>query len=582
MATDIEKLVVSLSADIRSYEKALAKATGVTTSELRKMERATQVSVGRVEKSLGKMGSTIGGFGKGLAIGGITTAVAGIEELIRTSVTGAAAIGDLADKLGISTEKLQELQYGAVQANMDFDDLEKGLLKFSKSLGEARNGQGELLKTLEANGFDKAKIKAMSYSEALDTVADLIRYAANEQDGMLINSQAFGKGADNFLEFLKGGKQGVKDFGDAAQRADAIIKDGLIKSAQAIDDKWAAAMKSMESKAKSMVLTVIEEFSKLGSNEVSPNSKAGYLLRNQNNPPKPITELSTNIFSEAGNLGGRNYSPPPKPSVVEDPDAKAKREAATRAYVDQRKAVTGLLTALKFEIEQGKASELQQQINLKLRELNSTATAEERQQVIDLTTAKFNQAQAEELSLKLGQDQLALEQELYDSKMQLAEAAYSAFEAIAIGGEKASDVIKDLASSLLKAAVQASLFGTGPFASLFGTSGGGGLFGGLFKAPGRAGGGHVNAGQPYVVGERRPELFVPSQSGSIVPRIGGSSGGTKITVNNFAGVDVKTSQDSGGNPIIALRKIVADTIAGGFANSAMRSQFGVTPQKVRR
>ena len=34
-------------------------------------------------------------------------------------------------------------------------------------------------------------------------------------------------------------------------------------------------------------------------------------------------------------------------------------------------------------------------------------------------------------------------------------------------------------------------------------------------------GGPVLAGRPYIVGERRPELFVPSQSGTIVPRVGG-------------------------------------------------------------
>jgi hypothetical protein len=33
----------------------------------------------------------------------------------------------------------------------------------------------------------------------------------------------------------------------------------------------------------------------------------------------------------------------------------------------------------------------------------------------------------------------------------------------------------------------------------------------------RAGGGPVTAGQPYIVGENRPELFVPKQSGTIIP-----------------------------------------------------------------
>jgi hypothetical protein len=35
----------------------------------------------------------------------------------------------------------------------------------------------------------------------------------------------------------------------------------------------------------------------------------------------------------------------------------------------------------------------------------------------------------------------------------------------------------------------------------------------------RASGGPVTKGQAYVVGEDRPELFVPSENGTIIPRV---------------------------------------------------------------
>jgi len=50
--------------------------------------------------------------------------------------------------------------------------------------------------------------------------------------------------------------------------------------------------------------------------------------------------------------------------------------------------------------------------------------------------------------------------------------------------------------------------------------------------PARANGGPVSSGQPYMVGERGPEIFTPSQSGFITPNGGGNS----ITVNISAGV----------------------------------------------
>ena len=42
---------------------------------------------------------------------------------------------------------------------------------------------------------------------------------------------------------------------------------------------------------------------------------------------------------------------------------------------------------------------------------------------------------------------------------------------------------------------------------------------------GRATGGPVQRGRPYIVGERRPELFIPSTSGRIEPSVPSGIGG---------------------------------------------------------
>jgi hypothetical protein len=57
---------------------------------------------------------------------------------------------------------------------------------------------------------------------------------------------------------------------------------------------------------------------------------------------------------------------------------------------------------------------------------------------------------------------------------------------------------------------------------------------GLPRMPGRVGGGPVSAGVPYVVGERRAEIFVPDQNGSIVPSVGG---GGNIHVHVYGDVN---------------------------------------------
>lgn len=67
--------------------------------------------------------------------------------------------------------------------------------------------------------------------------------------------------------------------------------------------------------------------------------------------------------------------------------------------------------------------------------------------------------------------------------------------------------------------------------------GDGGLVEGMLGLPGRATGGPVSPGRGYVVGERGPELFVPTSSGQVVvPSAGGAREvRVAITVNAAGG-----------------------------------------------
>lgn len=86
----------------------------------------------------------------------------------------------------------------------------------------------------------------------------------------------------------------------------------------------------------------------------------------------------------------------------------------------------------------------------------------------------------------------------------------------------AMSVLDEIAASALRSAV----------GSLGGSLGGGGgsgliglgasLLGSVLGLPGRATGGPVAPGRAYLVGERGPEVFVPTSSGQVVP--GGGAG----------------------------------------------------------
>lgn len=56
------------------------------------------------------------------------------------------------------------------------------------------------------------------------------------------------------------------------------------------------------------------------------------------------------------------------------------------------------------------------------------------------------------------------------------------------------------------------------------------LLGSLLGLPGRATGGPVSPGAAYLVGERGPELFVPTSSGSVAPMASGGLRDVKVSI----------------------------------------------------
>ena len=127
-----------------------------------------------------------------------------------------------------------------------------------------------------------------------------------------------------------------------------------------------------------------------------------------------------------------------------------------------------------------------------------------------------------------------LETDLQRISKEAGEMIAGAFEDAILSGNKLRDTLRALAQDLLRLLFRQQI--TEPMAKGIGS-----FFSAMFAA--RANGGPVNSGVPYMVGERGPELFVPSNSGKIISnsamRSGGGApamGGVTINYNIAAGV----------------------------------------------
>ena len=106
-----------------------------------------------------------------------------------------------------------------------------------------------------------------------------------------------------------------------------------------------------------------------------------------------------------------------------------------------------------------------------------------------------------------------------------------------------------------------------------------GAIGGLFGK--RATGGPVSAGQPYIVGERRPEVFVPNVNGTVIPSLNAAmarvQGGGQHTLNTTIKIDL-----TGANGDATIRQIAYDAAARGAATAYSRASQDIPAQGARR
>jgi len=122
MATDLERLVVQLSADIKKYENAMNRATGVANRQMRRIEQTTSASVKRINDALSNVGK--GAFSNLTApLTGIGAAL-GTRELIQYADAWTQA-GNLirasATAAGVGARSLNELKEGANEARTSLE-----------------------------------------------------------------------------------------------------------------------------------------------------------------------------------------------------------------------------------------------------------------------------------------------------------------------------------------------------------------------------------------------------------------------------------------------------------------------------
>lgn len=222
MATDVERLVVSLEANIKKYEREMERSRGVAEKALREVERSVSTSTAKIE---GLMARTGGAIRAGLAgaLAGISLAKVSefadsftkIQNQLKISGLEGAKLDqtfkslfDIAQKQGAPLDALATL-YGRV----------------SGAQKELKTNSGEMLQFTNAVAL-ALKVNGTSATEASGALLQL----GQALGGGKIQAEEFNSLIDGARPLLQAAAAGIKEAGGSVASLTALVKDGKVSS----------------------------------------------------------------------------------------------------------------------------------------------------------------------------------------------------------------------------------------------------------------------------------------------------------------------------------------------------------------
>ena len=156
------------------------------------------------QNGLRKTREESGLLGKGLDKIGAAISVAAIAGAVKAWADYAGHVNDTANKLGITTDQVQELSYAAKMNGGDIDTMSKGMVKLSRNLVE---GDKSTVGAIKALGLNLEDLRRMDPATAFATVGDAVAKIPNPMEQAAIMTKLFGKSGAEMLPMFKGNLQ---------------------------------------------------------------------------------------------------------------------------------------------------------------------------------------------------------------------------------------------------------------------------------------------------------------------------------------------------------------------------------------
>jgi hypothetical protein len=233
----IGSLRVALGLDTAQFEAGANKSRSIARGLSRDIESSFKSAKIAVE-----------GLVAAFAIGALTSQ-------IKQSLQYAAAIGEMASTLGVTTKQLQEFRFAAQQVGVSQETLDGGLKRLAITLGQLKVGAEAPKKAFDAlqKGLADQLKAAPNTGDAFLKIADALSKVTDRTQRAAIEVVAFKKGGADLDSVLVGGSARINALAEAAHELGVVLSEDQIVNAEVTAHKLEALKTVLEANIASTV-----------------------------------------------------------------------------------------------------------------------------------------------------------------------------------------------------------------------------------------------------------------------------------------------------------------------------------------
>lgn len=217
--TDLAKLVVRLEAETARYQRELDGAR----KKLSRFERTSNEALKKVAKGFGVMAA-------GAAVG--------LVAMTRQALNTADATAKMAQRVGVSTEALSQLQFAAELSDVSVGDLNTGLNRFNRTVDDAAQGTQTAVDAFARMGVSLKNTdgELKSTEKLLGELADQFAAMPDNATKAALAQELFGRSGAQLIPLLNNGAAGIAELRAEADRLGLTIRGDVAAAAEQFND----------------------------------------------------------------------------------------------------------------------------------------------------------------------------------------------------------------------------------------------------------------------------------------------------------------------------------------------------------